>query len=119
MASITISINNRPFTIACEAGQEQRVSDLGAYIDKRVQDIARAGAASNESQLMVLTSLVLADEIFEIQDQLSRTANRECVSPQEIENFKSQQYQREANIAYSIVEIAEEIEGIAKRLQNI
>ncbi len=119
MSSITISINGRPFTIACEAGQEQRVADLGAYIDKRVQDIARAGAASNESQLMVLTSLVLADEVFEIQDQLNRTQSKECVNPQELEALRTRQMEREATIAYSIAELAEDIEGLAKRLQGV
>lgn len=66
MAEVNVTINGRTFGIACDDGQEQRVLDLGKYVDERLKDISRAGAANNESHLMVLTSLVLADEVFDL-----------------------------------------------------
>lgn len=66
MAEVNVTINGRTFGIACDDGQEQRVLDLGKYVDERLRDISRAGAANNESHLMVLTSLVLADEVFDL-----------------------------------------------------
>ncbi|MBL4588720.1 MAG: cell division protein ZapA [Alphaproteobacteria bacterium] len=66
MAEVTISINGRNYGVACDDGQEQRVSELGQYIDKRLKDIASAGAATTESHLLVLTALVLADEIHDL-----------------------------------------------------
>ena len=66
MAEVTLSINGRDYGISCDDGQEQRVQDLGMYVDSRLRDIAKAGAASNESHLLVLTSIMLADEIFDL-----------------------------------------------------
>lgn len=66
MAEVNVTINGRTYGIACDDGQEQRVLDLGKYVDERLREISRAGAASSESHLMVLTSLVLADEIFDL-----------------------------------------------------
>jgi cell division protein ZapA len=130
MASVTITVNNKPFSIACEEGQEQRVRDLSAYIDQRVSDIASAGAASNESQLMVLTSLVLTDEIFEMQHELAALKaqiasgsdaeqDAEKIREELQEQMNSEIQQRNADLAYSIFEIAEDIETLSKRLQSI
>lgn len=74
MAEVNVTINGRTFGIACDDGQEQRVLDLGKYVDERLKDISKAGAANNESHLMVLTSLVLADEVFDLLDSESGTA---------------------------------------------
>lgn len=69
MAEVTIYINGRSYDISCDNGQEGRIVDLASYIDQRLQQISRAGAAYNDSHLMVLTSLVLADEIFEARSE--------------------------------------------------
>ena len=49
MAEVTLKINNRGYGLSCEDGEEQRVLDLASYVDSRLQDIAKAGAATNES----------------------------------------------------------------------
>ncbi len=67
MAEINITINGRSYGIACDDGQERRVQELARYVDTRLKDIARAGAASNESHLLVLTSIILADEIADLK----------------------------------------------------
>ena len=137
MTSVNIIVNDRSYAIACEEGQEERVESLGRYIDKRVSDIAGAGAAHNESQLMVLTSLIITDELFELREEVKmlkaqmqnmaeagqNIPQQECISPEEIEHVRQQMMQhsqqREAEIAYSISEIAEDIQGLAKRLTTV
>ena len=72
MAEVSITINGRTFGISCEDGQEQRVHDLGRYVDARLKEIAKAGAASNESHLLVLTTLMLSDEIFDLRNDVRK-----------------------------------------------
>ena len=67
MAEISITMNGRNYGIACDDGQEKRVSELARYVDQRLREIARAGAATNESHLLVLTSIILADEIADLK----------------------------------------------------
>ncbi len=67
MAEISITLNGRNYGIACDDGQEKRVHELARYVDFRLKEIARAGAASNESHLLVLTSIILADEIADMK----------------------------------------------------
>jgi hypothetical protein len=84
--------------------------------------------------LMVLSSLVLADEIFEMREENERlksnmadanidVQDKECIPPEELERVRADVLQksmeRETEIAYSISEIAVDIQGLAKRLQSI
>ncbi len=67
MAEISITINGRNYGIACDDGQERRVQELARYVDVRLREIARAGGATNESHLLVLTTIILADEIADMK----------------------------------------------------
>jgi len=49
MAQVTLTINGRNYGITCDDGQEQRVMDLGHYVDERIKALSKAGAASNEN----------------------------------------------------------------------
>jgi cell division protein ZapA len=70
MAEVNLNINGRNYGIACDPGQEKRVKELGYYVDQRMKEIARAGAANNDAHLLVLTALMLADEIFDQRDEV-------------------------------------------------
>lgn len=110
MAEVSIVINGRNFGISCEDGQEQRVLDLGRYVDSRFREIARAGAASNEAHLLVLTALMLADEIFDLREDLAILgAQAHSREAQEHEN---------SIVAGAIDQLAERIDQIARRIQN-
>lgn len=112
MAEVNISINGRKFGIACDDGQEQRVIDLANFVDGRLKDIAKAGAGTNESHLLVLTSIVMADELFDMRDA---AANANGDSLGKIEITKDE----EGTIVNAIDQMASRIDNIAGNLQKI
>lgn len=65
MPQIDVSIHGRRYPVVCEPGQESRVTALAAKVDGIVRQIASSGGLANEAQLLVLASLVLADEASE------------------------------------------------------
>ncbi|MFP4098924.1 MAG: cell division protein ZapA [Alphaproteobacteria bacterium] len=123
MAEITLKINQRGYGVHCDAGQEERLCELASYVDSRLQGIAAAGAASNESHLLVLTSLVMADEVFDLRAELEdltkqmadlkasgeREAAQDCTPSRPIED--------EALIVEAIDYLANKIQAITGRLQ--
>lgn len=111
MANVTLTILGKSYSIACDDGQENRVSALGNYVDQKLGDIARAGAASSDSHLFVLASLVLADEIFEMRDSLAALG-------EQVEGAQAMQ-QEEEMLAETINKLAFRIEGIAERMQAV
>ena len=110
MAEVNIIINGRSFGISCEDGQEQRVLDLSHYVDSRLKDIAKAGAASSEAHLMVLTTLLLADEVFDLRNDVG-SMNENLQSAQANQN-------EEATVAGAIEDLASRIDRIASRIQS-
>jgi cell division protein ZapA len=110
MAEINITINGRTFGISCEDGQEQRVVDLGRYVDARLKEIAKAGAAASESHLLVLTTLMLSDEIFDLRNEVHALGGQ-------INQSQANQNDEEA-VANQIGLLAERIERIAHRIQS-
>lgn len=112
MAEISITINGRNYGIACDDGQEKRVQELARYVDFRLKEIARAGAASNESHLLVLTSIILADEIADMK------AGGVPVSQQKAVGVKMSDEDEEA-IVSAIDLLAARIDQIAGNLQKL
>lgn len=69
MGEINLHIDGRTYPVACDDGQEQRVHELGHYVDQRLKEVADA-AAGSKSQAMMLTTLLLADEVFDLKEQM-------------------------------------------------
>ena len=110
MAQVNLTINGRSFGMECDDGQEQRVQDLGTYVDAKIKNIAEAGAASNENHLLVLTSLMLADEVHELRENLAALGEH-------VES-KEQFDQQELMVSEAIDSLAERIDSIANRIQK-
>jgi cell division protein ZapA len=112
MAEISISLNGRSYDIACDPGQEGRVVDLAAYIDQRLQQIARSGAAYNDAHQLVLTALVLADELFEAKEASAARTPKQAVPAAPAPNPVEEQA-----LARLLDQLTRRIDGIAQRLQ--
>lgn len=110
MAQVNVAIHGKVYGIACDDGQERRVQELAGYVDMRLREIAGAGAATNESHLLVLTALVLADEIFDTK------ANMAAPAYVEDDRFSEED---ERVIVDAINHLAARIDSVAERLQKI
>jgi len=68
MGQVTVTVNGRSHTIACDDGQEEHVRALARQVEARVNAIAEASkTAPGDSVLLVLASLTLVDELVEAQ----------------------------------------------------
>ena len=63
MAQVSIIINGRKYQIACDDGQEAHLTRLGAYVDKRISELVAAIGQVGDSRLLVMSSLLVADEL--------------------------------------------------------
>ncbi len=108
MAEVNVNINGRTFGIACDDGQEQRVLDLAKYVDERLQAISSAGAAGNDMHLMVLTSIVIADEVFDLLEGGGQEAAQASGNPEE-----------DKKVVNAIDHLASRIDSIANSIQKI
>lgn len=115
MAEAVISINGRQYNIACDPGQEQRVQDLAAFVDSRLKQIAQAGGGSSDAHLLVLTSLIMADELFETRDKASTTGGVPRAPIDGIQITKEQ----EGQIVDALDKMATRINALSGSLQKM
>ncbi len=67
MSSVSVTVNGKRYPIACENGQEAHLSRLAVYVDNRLKEIAAAvGRPVSDDLLLVMTSLVIADELSDL-----------------------------------------------------
>ena len=66
MAQVNITINGRNYQVACDDGQEAHLTRLGDYVDKRLNELVAAIGQVGDSRLLVMVSLLLADELSDL-----------------------------------------------------
>ena len=123
MPEVNVSINNRDYSLDCDEGQEKRLVEIAKYVDARLSDIAQAGAATNESHLLVLTALVLADEVFDLKHELGAAEMDNYQLVQQLQNVESSDeegYSDEEELFFvqAIEHLAGKIEHISQRIQK-
>ncbi len=65
MPQVDVTINGRRYQIACDEGQEAHLTQLAEYVDQRVQELVGAVGQVGDARLLVMTSLLVADELSE------------------------------------------------------
>ena len=77
MAQVTIKLNGYSYTVGCEDGQEQHLMAMAAQVENRIESIKALGGSSGEARVLVLTALLMADELHDLRIEMDglRTAS--------------------------------------------
>ncbi len=70
LAQVTVKINGYSYTVGCEDGQEQHLTAMAGEVESRIDSIRALGGNSGEARLLVLTSLLMADELHDLKAEL-------------------------------------------------
>ncbi len=75
MSQITVMVNGRKYDIACDDGQEAHLTRLAQYVDRRVDELIAAVGQVGDARLLVMASLLVADELSEVYTELDTLRN--------------------------------------------
>ena len=114
MPEIDISINGRSYRIACEEGEEEHLSRLGAFIDERVEGLAARIGQVGDARLLVMAGLMIADELAEAYATLSEAG----LATAEDDDPQAAAAGRKQSLAARIEDAAARIESIAEAIQR-
>lgn len=109
MGQVDISINGRSYEIACDDGQEDHVRRLGEYIDRRVRELVSSVGQVGDARLLVMSSLLVADELSEAYAALEQ---------QRTEGDAEATAEDTEEMAEAVEALAARVEGIAESLEN-
>jgi cell division protein ZapA len=72
MGQINVILNGRSYTVACDDGEEEHLMELGEFVASRAEELAGSVGQVGDSRLMLMTSLVVADELGESLDRIDK-----------------------------------------------
>lgn len=104
MGQVDVQINGHSYRIGCDDGQEAHVRQLADYVDGRIQDLVNAVGQVGESRLLVMSSLMVADELSEAYAALEGNSGGGSAETEALSE--------------AIEALAERIEGIADALET-
>ena len=117
MAQVTVKINGYSYTVGCEDGQEPHLQAMAAQVDSRVESIKAIGGNSGESRLLVLSALLMADEIHDLRvemDSLRAIAARVAKK----DGKAAAEPKPDVDLAQKVSRLAARAEQIAGRLEG-
>jgi cell division protein ZapA len=76
MPTLEVSIAGRRHQVQCDEGQEPRLRKLAGYVDDKAGDIARRSPQLTEPRILLLTSLLLADELFDAYHEVQQLRSK-------------------------------------------
>ena len=112
MPLVEVMVNHREYQIACDAGQEDRLRDLGQMFDKRVQALAKSVGQVGDARLLLMAGLVLADEL---SNATAKASERE----KEVELLKARFADSTVTLEKTESEIAALLEQASIRIESI
>lgn len=70
MGQVTVLINERAYTVACGDGEEAHLKELAGHINKHVTELSRDVGQVGETRLLLMASLMVADELAEARQKV-------------------------------------------------
>lgn len=108
MAMVDIMVNGRRHVVQCGEGEEARVRQLASYVDRRVSDLARGQSQIGDARLLLMASLMVADELSDAFDEIKR-----------LKGGGDPAAGADGDEAAALLDqVAQEIEAIAAELEN-
>ncbi|MBT4888793.1 MAG: cell division protein ZapA [Rhodospirillales bacterium] len=122
MAQVDISINGRSYSIACDDGQEEHLTELGSVVNDKITSLIDSAGQIGDTRLFLMASLLIADDLADSVRKLQETENVATkaidlakVVPETV--LSSPNYDEET-ICRALETAAQRMEGIAEMLEQ-
>lgn len=129
MSVMNLTIHGKEYQIACDDGQEAHLGALAQQFNDRLSQIARSTGRIQESTLMVLGALMMADEVDEMSRkqkemeayiaQLEAAQQSGDSSALDAEKMAEHRAGMEAEFSSIIETVAQRIEKISSKIDSV
>ena len=115
MPVLRININGRYYDITCEKNKEKYVLELSKYFDQKVKDLSIKLKNIDHSRLLVLTGIMLSEELNNIMKDKSKVDNPYGKNYKlEVENLKQKHSETSSIVKNKIDKLILRIQSLAK-----
>lgn len=122
MPEVTIEVAGRSYRVGCGEGEESHLTSLAEHLDLEAAKLTRQLGQMPEGRLMLMTALMLADQLAEAHSRLADAENRADEVPAAVathtEVSDTLSPERELQIAASLDQLSARIESLVGRIEG-
>jgi cell division protein ZapA len=119
VSQVNVTINGRQFRMACADGEEAHLQSLAKALDDRITALRGQFGEIGDARLTVMAALIVADELSEMGKKVARL-EAELAALRSTQSSAADSAQaKDAALATAFNAMAERIEGLAKKLNQI
>ena len=112
MSSVNITINGKQFRVACEAGQEGRVTMLAEDFDQRISSMRSRFGEVGDARLTVMAAMMIGDELFDANARIAKLES-------EISALKAARASLSDRASRTEAAVINALEGAADRIERM
>lgn len=110
MGQVSLSVNGRQYDVGCDDGQESHLYQLADYVNSKVSELVGGAGQIGEARLLLMASLLIADELMEAK------ANSQPAG-EEVEGTPQNRESLDKAMGNHLESLAGRLEDIAERLK--
>jgi len=118
MGQVTVKVNNVQYQVGCDDGEEDHVLYLAEFIDNRVQELARAMGQVGDERLLLMASLLIAEDLEEAYSELE-TLRQEIAALKGGEVPATPEPRIQSSLRLPPMTDDGQVEALARRLDSI
>jgi cell division protein ZapA len=118
MSQVNVTINGRQFRMACEYGEEARLSRLAEELDASIATLRTRFGEIGDTRLTVMAALTLADQLSETKEKLQRLEPELATLRNASVASADHSQATQTAVVAALNAAAERIENITKRLNE-
>ena len=76
MANINIKFNNKDYLLSCDDGQEESLTKLTGFLDKKYNELKDQLGGIGENKLLLITAIKIVDDYFNLKERVDSQKNK-------------------------------------------
>ena len=116
MGQVTVTIADKVYRIACDDGQEDHLRGLAATVDGKIAEMRASFGEIGDNRLTVMAAITFLDDRQELLGRIARLEDEVAHLRARHDAVEASVDRTEAEIADAIIEAAERIDAVARRI---
>lgn len=113
VAEVSVEINGRKYRMACEDGQETRLSSLAARFNRYIDEYKETFGEIGDNRLTVMAGIAVVDELVEAERKLELLSGELQTVTKAGSDVAAEAETMETRFAAKMADVARRIESIA------
>ena len=116
MAQVTVTIDGKPYKMACDEGQESHLEKLGNRFDQYVGHLKASFGEIGDQRLLVMSGVMVMDEVQELERRIAALETELAKSQEAASRAEKRIAEGGLGTERALATIAGRLEGLAARL---